>query len=157
MCCALPLGFTGQRLPCPVGVGFRLRLTNVDRPIQGKGDIVKHRPIHPLIAGALPESWMGNASVRFPTPVIVARKHAIFVAACSYEVEILLIRYFVFIDGKRGNVDGVGFVFVVPSENTSATREAESNGASRNFYARMIERRSNKFGRLGLSNLSTER
>ena len=34
VCCALPLGFGGQRLPCPARVSFRLRLTHVDWPIE---------------------------------------------------------------------------------------------------------------------------
>src|ERR1039458_4064456 len=82
VCCALPLGFGGQRLPCPAGICFRFRLAYIDWPIQRQGDFVEHRAIQPLIGIvlALPECRMRNSPRGYPLPVFIVVVAIVIVA-----------------------------------------------------------------------------
>ena len=94
-----------------------------------------HRPANPAVAErhrtwcdkatdrafALPESRMRNLAL-ISNPSLHCyqssslQKRRDFVAARIDEFEILLIRHFILIDGKRGDGDGVRFILVVPAE-----------------------------------------
>src|SRR5258708_11719669 len=55
---AVPLSFGRQRLPCPVGISFCLRLTDVNWPIERQRNVIEHVAIHPLVALRPPECRM---------------------------------------------------------------------------------------------------
>src|SRR5580704_1785051 len=140
ICGALPLGFRGQRLPCPAGIGFRFRLTHVDWPIQRQRDVLEHGAIQPLIALALPESGLRNSLTGFPVPgfiviliITVVPQLTRFVPTRADELEILLVRHLELIDGKRRDIDAVSFVLVVPAEEAATTRESQCNRTGGNL------------------------
>src|SRR6267154_1623189 len=96
---------------------------------------MEHRAIQPPIAFARPESRLSNSLPHFPVPVVIAPKCTRFVTARGNEFQVLAIRNFVLIDGKRWDIHSMGFELVVPPELAALAREAECNLTCRNLEA----------------------
>src|ERR1700686_2597070 len=99
-------------------MGFRL--AHIHRPAPRKRPLVEHRAIQPAVSNSCPESRMQNVVPDFPTPIVSSPKKRRVVPARVDEFEILLIGYFVLVNGKSGDVRRVGLVLIVPTETVAA-------------------------------------
>ena len=87
--------------------------------------------------------------MRLPVPGVfivavvipVTPERARFVAPALMKSKYCAVRHFVLIDGKRRDVDGVGFILVVPAKRLAAAFKTERDDASRDFDDAMSHRR----------------
>src|ERR1700674_71578 len=117
----MPLRFRGQRLPCPASVCARLGVAHIHRPVQRQRDFIKHGPAIPSFAIPLPKHRMANLLRGSPIPILFCPAGRILIATCGYEIEVLAVSHFIFVDCECRDVDGLCFVLVVPTENASVT------------------------------------
>src|ERR1700722_2154129 len=131
--CALPLGFRGKRLPCPTRIGACFGLAHIHGPVEHSRHFIEcqvgeHGARQPSRAFSPPECRMRNSLGSLPIPVFIGPKSTIFIATGGDELEKLAISHFVLIDGKRRNLNFMGFKFVVPAERTAGQRKTEGSG-----------------------------
>ena len=132
---ALPLVFGGQRFAGPAGIGARLRLTDIDWPIQRQGNFLEHRSIQPLIADLF--SRMPDEKFRwcfFQSQVSIAPEDRVAVTAGVDEFEILAIGDFVLIDLEGRERDGMGFELVIPAELFAVAGKTERTSCRRGCH-----------------------
>src|SRR5438309_11443098 len=104
-------------------------MTDVDRPVRGKRDLVEHCAIEPSAIGRLPKHRMRDSLRRNPIPVGLAPEKWRVVRAGVDELEILRIRDHVPIDGERGHMDRVSLELVVPTKRVGLYGQAKSDGS----------------------------
>src|SRR5271170_2255127 len=97
---------------------------------------------------------MRNSLRGFPIPVFAIAilpvvtvlpfipERAGFVAARVDEFEILLVRHLIPLDGKRGDVNRVSFILVVPAKRIALARKSECDRACGDLDAAVIRGRS---------------
>src|ERR1700674_4557947 len=94
-------------------MGFSL--AHIHRPVHRQRHLVEHRAIQPAVSNSCPESRMQNVVPDFPTPIVSSPERRRVVPARVDEFEILLIGYFVLVNGKSGDVRRASIVLIVPT------------------------------------------
>src|ERR1700687_1156345 len=143
----LPLGFGGERLPCPARVRTCFRLTHIHGPVQRRfveRYLVEHRPVKPSIVVLLPEQRMRNSTSSLPVPVIVVPESASLIAARRHKLEILPVCHLILIDFKRRDCHLVNFILVVPAKVLSISRETECCDAGGHVDHPVCDRRTSE-------------
>src|SRR5579862_605434 len=112
----MPLRFGRQRLPCPASIRAGLGLADIHWPVQRQRDFVEHGAAIPTVASAAPKDRMENAMRGSPLPILFRPAGRILVAPRRHKIKVLTVRHFILVDCERRYVDGLRFIFVVPTK-----------------------------------------
>src|SRR3989442_9202395 len=100
----------------PARAGFRLRVSDVDRPRGRKNDRFEHAPPGPASRVTLPEQRVPDALPLHPVPVVRMPEAPLLIAAGVDELHESCVGHIVSFHREGAHVLGIVRAFVVPGE-----------------------------------------
>src|SRR5258708_31428630 len=103
-------------LPGPARISFRFSMTHVHRYVHRQRHVREHSTVLPLVTVSFPKNWLRNVLIASPVPVVVAPQCRRVITARQNKVQVLAVRYLLFVNSKFWNNPNDGFQILFPTQ-----------------------------------------